>query len=86
MTSTQVPNKTLNWELHFCFLITTQGESMRLLTLPQIKELTQLSTAGIYRLMSQGKFPKQIKIAERSSHWIESEIMDFITEKMEERS
>ena len=59
---------------------------MRLLTLPQIKELTQLSTAGIYRLMSQGKFPKQIKIAERSSRWIESEIMDFITEKMKERN
>ena len=59
---------------------------MRLLTLPQIKELTQLSTAGIYRLMSQGKFPKQIKIAERSSRWIESEIMDFITEKMNERN
>ena len=59
---------------------------MRLLTLPQIKELTQLSTAGIYRLMSQGRFPKQIKIAERSSRWIESEIMDFITEKMKERN
>ena len=59
---------------------------MRLLTLPQIKELTQLSSTGIYRLMSQGKFPKQIKIAERSSRWIESEIMDFITEKMKERN
>ena len=59
---------------------------MRLLTLPQIKELTQLSTAGIYRLMSQGRFPKQIKIAERSSRWIESEIMEFIAEKMNERN
>ena len=59
---------------------------MRLLTLPQIKELTQLSSPGIYRLMSQGKFPKQIKIAERSSRWIESEIMEFITEKMNERN
>ena len=59
---------------------------MKLLRLPQVKELTQLSSAGINRLMSQGKFPKQIKIAERSSRWIESEIMDFITEKMEERS
>ena len=59
---------------------------MKLLRLPQVKELTQLSSAGIYRLMSQWKFPKQIKIAERSSRWIESEIMDFITEKMEERS
>ena len=36
--------------------------------------------------LSQGKFPKQIKIAERLSRWIESEIMNFITEKMEERS
>ena len=59
---------------------------MKLLRLPQVKELTQLSSEGIYRLISQGKFPKQIKIAERSSHWIESEIMDFITEKMKERS
>jgi prophage regulatory protein len=59
---------------------------MKLLRLPQVKELTQLSLAGIDRLMSQGKFPKQIKIAERSFRWIESEIMDFITEKMEERS
>jgi prophage regulatory protein len=59
---------------------------MKLLRLPQVKELTTLSSAGIYRLMKQGKFPKQIKIAERSSRWIESEIMDFITEKMEARS
>ena len=59
---------------------------MKLLRLPKVKELTQLSSAGIYRLMSQEKFPKQIKIAERSCRWIESEIMDFITEKMEERS
>jgi predicted DNA-binding transcriptional regulator AlpA len=36
--------------------------------------------------MSQGRFPKQIKIAERSSRWIESEIMEFITEKMNERN
>ena len=59
---------------------------MKLLRLPQVKELTQLSTVGIYRLISQGKFPKQIKIAERSSRWIESEIMEFITEKMKERN
>ena len=59
---------------------------MKLLRVPQVKELTMLSSAGIYRLMKQGKFPKQIKIIERSSRWIQSEIMDFITEKMEARS
>jgi len=59
---------------------------MKLLKLPQVREITQFSTATIYKLMAKGKFPKQIKTAERSSRWIESEIMDFITEKMEERS
>ena len=59
---------------------------MKLLKLPQVREITQFSTATIYRLMAKGKFPKHIKLAERTSRWIESEIMDFITEKMEERS
>ena len=59
---------------------------MKLLKLPQVREITQFSTATIYKLMAKGKFPKHIKLAERTSRWIESEIMDFITEKMEERS
>jgi prophage regulatory protein len=55
------------------------------LNLKQVKEITQLSTATIYRLMAQGKFPKQFKLAERTSRWIESEIIEFINQKIEER-
>jgi prophage regulatory protein len=56
------------------------------LTINQVKEITQLSTATIYRLMAQGKFPKQIKLSERTSRWISSELEEFIDQKIEERN
>ena len=58
---------------------------MKLLKLPQVGEITQLSTAKIYRLISVGKFPKQIKLSERTSRWLESEVMDYINKKIEAR-
>ncbi len=58
---------------------------MKLLKLPQVREITQFSTTTIYRLMAKGKFPKQIKLAERTVRWIENEIHDFINQKITER-
>jgi len=58
---------------------------MKLLKLPQVGEITQLSTATIYRLISVGKFPKQIKLSERTSRWLESKVMDYINKKIEAR-
>ena len=53
--------------------------------LPVVKKLTTFSTATIYRLISQGKFPKQIKLAERSSGWLLEEIYSWIEEKKDSR-
>lgn len=58
---------------------------MSYLNLKQVKEITQLSTATIYRLIAQGKFPKQFKLTERTSRWVGSEIEEFINQKIEER-
>ena len=58
---------------------------MSYLNLKQVKEITQLSTATIYRLIAQGKFPKQFKLTERTSRWVGSEIEGFINQKIEER-
>jgi prophage regulatory protein len=49
-----------------------------IIKLPQVKELTKLSQATIYRLISTGVFPKQIKLAERSSGWLEQEVFDYL--------
>ena len=58
---------------------------MSYLNLKQVKEITQLSTATIYRLIAQGKFPKQFKLTERTFRWVGSEIEEFINQKIEER-
>ncbi len=53
----------------------------KLIKLPEVKELTTFSSATIYRLMKKGAFPKQIKLAERSSGWFIEEIYDWLEKK-----
>ena len=56
-----------------------------LIKLPEVKELTTFSSATIFRLISKGEFPKQIKLAERSSAWLLEEIYSWLEEKKDER-
>ena len=44
-------------------------------------QLTSLSSATIYRLVKNGEFPKQLKLAERSSGWLLEEINDWLESK-----
>ena len=54
---------------------------LKVIKLTTVKELTALSAASIYRLMKKGAFPKQIKLAERSSGWFIEEIYDWLENK-----
>ena len=54
--------------------------------LQKVKELTTLSRTTIYRLIQEGKFPKQIKLSERSSGWLESEVLAYLDECIKNRS
>ena len=56
-----------------------------LIKLKKVKEITTFSTATIYRLISQGEFPKQIKLAERSSGWLLEEVYNWIEQKKKAR-
>ena len=49
-----------------------------IIKLYKVQELTTLSRATIYRLIKIGKFPKQIKLSERSSGWVEDEVMEYL--------
>ena len=51
---------------------------MKILKLKDVKKLTTFSVSTIYRLASEGRFPKPIKLAERSFGWIEQEILDYL--------
>ncbi|OOC74140.1 hypothetical protein BWP21_08185 [Escherichia coli] len=48
-----------------------------------ITTFTGLTDKWFYKLISEGKFPKPIKLG-RSSRWRESEVKRWLTERIEE--
>ncbi|MDW1624968.1 AlpA family transcriptional regulator [Vibrio sp. Vb2704] len=60
-----------------------QNEQIRLITLREVIVLTSLSRASIYNYISKNMFPRQISVGERSVRWIESEVQEWIRQKVE---
>ena len=58
--------------------------SHNLIRLPEVQRRTGYSKAWIYRLTSQGRFPKSVKIGSRSIAFIESEIDEWINQRIAE--
>jgi prophage regulatory protein len=56
-----------------------------IIKLNEVKRRTTFSESTIYRLMSQDQFPKQVKLAERSCGWVESEIEDYLYKRINNR-
>ncbi|NLU14763.1 MAG: AlpA family transcriptional regulator [Serratia liquefaciens] len=52
--------------------------------LPDVQRRTGYSKAWIYRLMSQGKFPTSVKIGTRAIAFVESEIDEWVNERIAE--
>ena len=57
----------------------------KIIKLKQVMEMTTFCRTTIYRLIKIGEFPKQIKLAERSSGWLESEVLDYLEAKINNR-
>lgn len=57
--------------------------NLRLIRLSEVKHLTGLSRSKIYADMSEGTFPKSIKLGERSVAWNLSDIEEWIQSKIE---
>jgi len=55
----------------------------RVLRLPEIKAKTGLSRSTIYGLISRGRFPGSIALGPRAVGWIESEIDEWLTKRIE---
>lgn len=58
--------------------------SKSLIRLSEVQRRTGYSKAWLYRLMSQGKFPSSIKIGCRSIAFVESEVDDWINQRIED--
>lgn len=45
--------------------------------LQQVKQMTCLSKSSIYRLIGEGKFPKQVAVGSRSVVWVRSQVEEW---------
>jgi prophage regulatory protein len=53
-----------------------------ILRLPDVKSLTGLSRSTIYLRIKEGTFPTPISIGERAVGWIDSEIENWLEERI----
>lgn len=58
--------------------------SQNLIRLNEVQRRTGYSKAWIYRLMSQKRFPTSVKIGTRAIAFVESEIDEWINDRIEE--
>ena len=52
------------------------------LRLPAVKKRTGFGRSHIYSLIRIGKFPKQINLGPQSVAWLESEVTDWMKERI----
>ena len=63
------------------------GEPLdELLDLASVRKATSLSRSGIYRSMSQGEFPKAIKLTAGRVAWRKSQIRQWLSAKVADQS
>lgn len=59
-----------------------QIENRRLIRRKEVQAKTGLGASSIYAMMKQGKFPKAITLSERRVAWIESDVDQWIAERI----
>ncbi|EAO8774590.1 AlpA family transcriptional regulator [Salmonella enterica] len=59
--------------------------SQSLIRMPEAKRRTGYGKAWIYKLISQGRFPAPVKIGSRAVAFVESEVDEWIAERIAAR-
>jgi prophage regulatory protein len=74
----------------FCALLNNQGglnmntapdtptTTDRLIRLKELLEIVPLGRSTVWKLVSEGRFPKPVKLSPRTTAWRESEVMDWM--------
>lgn len=58
---------------------------MRLIKLAEVMNQTALGRSSVYKFMKEELFPKPVTQIGKSVAWVESEIQEWILERIEER-
>ncbi|MCY9863341.1 AlpA family transcriptional regulator [Vibrio coralliirubri] len=58
----------------------------RLIQIREVLMVTGLARSTIYKWMSEGCFPRSVKLNSRSVRWVENEVQEWIACKREQRN
>ena len=56
-----------------------------LLRRPEVERRVGLRRASIYKWMAEGTFPKPVKLGEKAVAWVETEIDQWVSDRIEQR-
>jgi prophage regulatory protein len=66
------------WSLAMTTVTPPIEESLKILRLPQVCEVTGLCRSMIYQLEADRRFPQRIKISTRAVGWLEKEVTAWL--------
>ncbi len=58
---------------------------MRLIRLKEVIDCTGLARSTIYKYIEEGTFPKSVSLGDRAVAWVESEVQEWILERIAQR-
>ena len=58
---------------------------MNFLDIQDVSARTTLARSTIYKLISEGSFPRQVRKTDSSVAWVESEVLEWMKEKVAQR-
>ncbi len=64
----------------------TDSSLPRFYRLPEVCQITGLPESSLYRLVARRAFPSPIRITERTSGWLASEVHAWVLSRLETRS
>lgn len=67
------------------YYLPNRRNPMRLIKLKEVLHITGLSRSTVYRFMSAGGFPMKVELGGNSVAWVESEVEEWISEKIGKR-
>lgn len=65
---------------------TNQAATPRLIRRSDVQKITGLGASSIYQLQRENDFPQSIQLSERRVAWIESEVLDWVQNRINART
>ena len=56
----------------------TPIETLRLLSMADVKQLTSLSASSVHRKVAAGEFPRPLQVGQRRVAWREAEVREWL--------